>query len=264
MRVFGWLVLAGLLLAAPALAVAAGTLDVIAHRGGALLWPENTLYAFRQAAGAGAEYLEFDLQMTADNELLVTHDADINPSFCSTPDGSGMVPKPVRVLTLEQSRGFDCGTRSRAIYPDAEKRAAGMPSLEEVFEAFRDDANIRYFIETKVPKPGAPGEPIDTTLYAAKLDQLVRRYGLEDRVILQSFDWGTIRAMHELNPQVRTCPLGVPRKPRLCRHGPGTQCGVHRARRPGDHAGAGRGVPGERRAGVFGRDRQRGGMGAGP
>lgn len=211
MRVFGWLVLAGLLLAAPALAVAAGTPDVIAHRGGALLWPENTLYAFRQAAGAGAEYLEFDLQMTVDNELLVTHDADINPSFCSTPDGSGMVPKPVRVLTLEQSRGFDCGTRSRAIYPDAEKRAAGMPSLEEVFEAFRDDANIRYFIETKVPKPGAPGEPIDTTLYAAKLDQLVRRYGLEDRVILQSFDWGTIRAMHELNPQVRTCPLGVPR-----------------------------------------------------
>src|SRR5690606_37615976 len=58
---------------------------------------------------------------------------------------------------------------------------------------------------------GSPGAPVDTTLYAAKLDQLVRRYGLEERVVLQSFDWRTLRAMRELNPRIRTCPLGVPR-----------------------------------------------------
>lgn len=202
--------LAGMLLAASA-AASAETPDVIAHRGGALLWPENSLYAFEQAARAGVEYLEFDLQMTADNVLLVTHDQDINRNFCSAQPGVGLIPKPVRTLTLEQSRGFECGTRSRDIYPDAEKRAVGMPTLEEVFEAFRGNGRIKYFIETKLPRPGSPGEPVDTTLYAAKLDQLIRKYGLEDRVILQSFDWRTISAMHELNPKVRTCPLGVPR-----------------------------------------------------
>lgn len=192
-------------------AAAAGTPEVIAHRGGALLWPENTIYALEQAAKAGVEYLEFDLQLTADNELLVTHDSDINSDFCAAPAGRGLVPKPVRVLTLEQSRDFDCGSRSRKIYPDAEKRATGMSALEEVFSAFEHDTRIKYFIETKLPRNGAPGKPIDPTLYAAKLDQLVRKYGLEDRVILQSFDWRTIGAMHELNPRVRTCPLGVPR-----------------------------------------------------
>ncbi len=191
---------------------AAGTLEVIAHRGGALLWPENTLYAFEQAAKAGVEYLEFDLQLTADNELLVTHDNDINPAFCAAPPGKGRVPKPVRALSLAQSRDFDCGSRSRDIYPDAEKRAAGMPTLQEVFEAFRGNARIKYFIETKLPKDGAPGKPIDPTLYAAKVDQLVRQYGIEGRVVLQSFDWRTISAMHELNPRIRTCPLGVPRQ----------------------------------------------------
>lgn len=185
--------------------------DVIAHRGGALLWPESTMYAFEQAARAGVEYLEFDLQPTADNELLVTHDDNINPTFCTAPAGMGLTPKPVRVLTLEQSRHFDCGSKSRNIYPNAEKRSAGMPTLEEVFAAFKHNKQIKYFIETKLPKDGAPGKPIDTTLYAAKVDQLVRKYGLEDRVILQSFDWRTISAMHELNPRVRTCPLGVPR-----------------------------------------------------
>lgn len=202
--------LAGLLLAASA-AASAESPGVIAHRGGALLWPENTLYAFEQAARAGVEYLELDLQLTADNVLLVTHDQDINRTFCTPRPGIGLIPKPVRTLTLEQSRGFDCGSRSRSIYPDAEKRAAGMPTLEEVFEAFRDNRTIKYFIETKLPKPGSPGAPVDATLYAAKLDQLIRRFGLEDRVVLQSFDWRTISAMHELNPGVRTCPLGVPR-----------------------------------------------------
>ncbi len=210
MKPFRSLALAGMLLAASA-AASAGTPEVVAHRGGALLWPENTLYAFEQAAKAGVEYLEFDLQMTADNVLLVTHDQDINPAFCAAPAGKGLIPKPVRNLTLEQSRAFDCGSRSRSIYPDAEKRAAGMPTLEEVFQAFRNNGTVKYFIETKLPKPGSPGEPVDTTLYAAKLDQLVRKYGLEDRVVLQSFDWRTISAMHELNPKVRTCPLGVPR-----------------------------------------------------
>lgn len=205
-----WLALAGLLGLAPLVASAAGP-DVIAHRGGALTWPENTLYAFGQAARAGVDYLELDLQMTADNVLLVTHDAEINPQFCSAPEGQGLVPKAVRVLTLEQSRAFDCGRRSRASYPDAEKRPAGMPTLEEVFAAFAGNKDARWFIETKMPKEGSPGAPIDTTLYAAKLDQLVRKYGLEDRVVLQSFDWRTLRAMRELNPRIRTCPLAVPR-----------------------------------------------------
>lgn len=192
-------------------AASAGTPDVIAHRGGALLWPESSMYAFEQAVKAGVEYLEFDLQPTADNELLVTHDNNINPAFCTAPAGIGLVPKPVRVLTLEQSRHFDCGSKSRDIYPDAEKRPTGMPTLEDVFDAFKDNARIKYFVETKLPKDGSPGRPIDTTLYAAKVDQLIRKYGLEDRVVLQSFDWRTLSAMHELNPRVRTCPLGVPR-----------------------------------------------------
>jgi glycerophosphoryl diester phosphodiesterase len=210
MRLLHTLVMVTVSLFAP-VAAAADKPDVIAHRGGALLWPESSMYAFEQAVKAGVEYLEFDLQMTADNELLVTHDHNINPAFCSAPPGIGLVPKPVRVLTLEQSRHFDCGSQSRDIYPDAEKRPAGMPTLEEVFSAFKGNTQLKYFVETKLPRDGSPGKPIDPTLYAAKVDQLIRKYGLEDRVVLQSFDWRTLSAMRELNPQVRTCPLGVAR-----------------------------------------------------
>lgn len=185
---------------------------IIAHRGGALLWPENSLYAFKQAQQEGVEYLEMDLQLSEDNQLLVTHDADINPQFCTPEPGVGLTARPVRALTLARSQQFECGLASRSIYPDAQKvEDIRMPSLDAVFQAFAGDSTLRYFIETKMPRAGAPGAPIDTTLYAAKLDQLIRKHGLEDRVILQSFDWRTIEAMRLLNPAVRTCPLAVPR-----------------------------------------------------
>jgi glycerophosphoryl diester phosphodiesterase len=49
----------------------------IAHRGGALLAPENTAEAFRAAAAAGAEMVETDLRLTADGQLVCLHDADL-------------------------------------------------------------------------------------------------------------------------------------------------------------------------------------------
>ncbi|HEY0595650.1 glycerophosphodiester phosphodiesterase, partial [Sphingopyxis sp.] len=57
---------------------------IIAHRGGALLRPENTMPAFRHAATLGVEYLEFDMEMTADDRVVVYHDATINPDFCKS------------------------------------------------------------------------------------------------------------------------------------------------------------------------------------
>lgn len=47
---------------------------VIAHRGGAAIAPENTLEAFERGLALGADGVEFDLQLTGDGELVVTHD----------------------------------------------------------------------------------------------------------------------------------------------------------------------------------------------
>src|SRR5690242_20566049 len=60
---------------------------VIAHRGGAALWPENTLVAFRNAVALGADVLELDVRATADGRLVVVHDATVD----RTTDGRGAV-----------------------------------------------------------------------------------------------------------------------------------------------------------------------------
>ena len=65
---------------------------VAAHRGGAALWPENSLRAFRGALVLGVDFLETDLHLTADGEVVVVHD----PTLERTTTGAG----PVRDRTL--------------------------------------------------------------------------------------------------------------------------------------------------------------------
>jgi len=75
-RVVGGVLLALALLASDA---GAGPATLIAaHRGGAGLWPENSLLAFRSAIALGVDFLEFDLHLTADGEVIVLHDPTLD------------------------------------------------------------------------------------------------------------------------------------------------------------------------------------------
>src|SRR5882762_11425903 len=58
-----------------------------AHRGGALLWPENSLLAFRNAVALGCDFVEFDVHQTADGEVAVIHDHTLD----RTSEGRGAV-----------------------------------------------------------------------------------------------------------------------------------------------------------------------------
>lgn len=186
---------------------------VIAHRGGAMNRPENTLAALRHAARLGVEILEFDMLMTADDQIVVHHDAAINPAFCRSGGSGGVAPAPVRSLTFEQARTFDCGSGVRPAYAGegfVAVQGERIPSLDEAL-ALAAASGAMVFPETKVP-PAAPGvKAIDPVRFATLLEAAVRRHGLEDRVIVQSFDFRTIDALHAINPRIRTCLLGVPR-----------------------------------------------------
>ncbi|MDF1653633.1 MAG: glycerophosphodiester phosphodiesterase family protein [Coxiellaceae bacterium] len=74
----------------------------LAHRGASALAPENTLAALRLAAELGASWVEFDVTLTADDEVVVIHDDTVN----RTTDGRGKV----RRLTLRQIQKLDAGS----------------------------------------------------------------------------------------------------------------------------------------------------------
>ena len=102
----------------------------IGHRGAAGVAPENTLPGLRHAVEVGADAVEFDLQVTRDDRLVLLHD----PTVDRTTDGSGEVED----LTLQEVRGLDAGhafTPDRGASFPHRGRGVGIPTLEEALEA---------------------------------------------------------------------------------------------------------------------------------
>ena len=178
---------------------------VVAHRGGALLMPENTFPAFDNAVRLGVDMLEFDMQMTADNQLIISHDGTINATFCSPDPGTHVTAAPIRTMALADVLKFDCGAKHRDIYPTQQAvPGTHMPTPDAFFARYKP-APVLFFGETKMPKP-TEGD-VDPLAFTRLVDAVVRKYGLQDRFILQSADYRTLDAMHEIDPGIRTCML---------------------------------------------------------
>jgi glycerophosphoryl diester phosphodiesterase len=159
---------------------------VIAHRGGSLLRPENTLPAFEHAAGLGVMCFETDIHRTKDGVLVVAHDDVLDR--CTS--GRGKIAD----LTLAEIQQYDAGWHwtpdGGKTYPWRDRGVTLMP-LRELFERF---PNHRYVIDSKPPDPEV----------ALQLAQLSVECGMADKVCLASFHLDNVLAIRERYPQIVT------------------------------------------------------------
>lgn len=164
-----------------------------AHRGGVTDFPENTLYAYSQAALAGADVLEMDVYQTKDDELVILHDLDVD----RTTNGTGNVVD----LTLAELRELDAaywfvtGAGTPHDRPDEEYEFRGIatgdkapppgysaedfriPTLEEALARFSGNLiNLEL-------KPDLDG----TGDYERQMADLLQRYGRSTDLIAASF-----------------------------------------------------------------------------
>ncbi|MCA1773362.1 MAG: glycerophosphodiester phosphodiesterase [Halomonas sp.] len=163
--------------------------QVIAHRGASGHAPESTMAAYELAHEWGVDYLELDVQITSDGELVVFHDDTIE----RTSDGEG----EINDYTLEELKALDTGTWFNEENPDSADTAfegAQMLTLDELFDRFGHDA--RYYIETKSPQ-------LNPGLEEALVETLEEYDMIESgRVLVQSFEQDSLLKVQELNDDV--------------------------------------------------------------
>lgn len=158
----------------------------IAHRGGALLAPEETLEAFQNALDVGADALELDLHSTSDGVIICLHDDTVD----RTTNGTG----EVTAMTFEELRGLDAGytfsTDDDETFPF---RGSGLrvPSFEEVLDAF---PNEFFVIEIKQEEPSIITNVID----------LITARDMMGQVILASMTDTVIAEIRDTLPDVHT------------------------------------------------------------
>jgi len=185
--------------------------DLQAHRGGLGLTVESTLPAFAKALELGVSTLELDVQITEDRVAVVTHDRLVNGAKCrdTAPATAGDPEFPyagkfVNTLTLAQVRILDCGSQRLPQHPGQELHPGEkMATLAEVFELVREHRayGVTLNVETKV-EASAPHETAPREQFVQEVVAEVRAARLLRQVTIQSFDWGTLMRMRQVEPRL--------------------------------------------------------------
>lgn len=172
------------------------------HRGARARRPENTIPAFRYAIEQGADVLELDLAVTRDNFLVVSHEPLIDPSICT----GGKTGIPIHTLTLDDVRQYDCGSlQNRRFKTQIPVPGTRIPTFDEVLD-LAPLGSFEFNVETKIfeDRPELTPSPEEFTRLVLAA---IRRHHLEDRAILQSFDFRTLHAIRKMAPEIRLSAL---------------------------------------------------------
>lgn len=155
-----------------------GEVVVIAHRGAAALAPENTLASVQRAIDQDADYVEIDVQETADDQIAVLHDSDLMKV-------AGVNLK-IWDATLERLAGIDIGS-----WFAPEFHGERVPLLRQVLERARERS--RVMIELKYY---GHSEALEQ-----RVVDLVEEMGQAGNVVVMSLEYDQVRRMRELRPK---------------------------------------------------------------
>lgn len=149
----------------------------IAHRGEHLQHPENTIPAFEEAIRVGADFIEVDVQTTADGKLVLSHDGTVDR--CT--NGKGKVSE----MTFEQVETLDAGAKS-----GAEFAGTRIPTFDQVLELAR--GKIGVYVDVK-------------NASAPDLVSHIDGHGMTDHVVIYC-GLNLARQIQELNPKLKVMP----------------------------------------------------------
>ena len=191
----------------------------VAHRGGAGLWPENTMAAFTHALEAGADGIELDVHLTLDGKLAVHHDESLKPAIARGTDGEWLTrPTPLlKSLNAADLARYDIGrlrpgARYSARYPDqVPVDGAHIPLLAEVYALVREKAKpgFRLYVELKTALLDL-SQSADPDALAEAAVALTRDYGLGETVTFISFDWRALARAKDIAPECRNAFTTLP------------------------------------------------------
>lgn len=158
------------------------TMEVTAHRGASVAYPENTMPAFEAAVELGADWIELDVQQTADGQIVVMHDSNLRRT-------TG-VNRNIWETTYAELTELDAGA-----WFSPEFAGTPIPTLEEVL-IFAQDQDVRLNIELK---PTGHESDFEKTVV-----DLVRQYEFVDRCVVTSQSYDVLKNIKAYDEEIHT------------------------------------------------------------
>ena len=166
-------------------------IQLVAHRGGSRLAPQNTLAAFRNALTFPIDAIELDVHMSRDGHVIVFHDYTVE----KLTNGAGNILD----LDFDELRGLNAA----AHYPGGWSEPQQIPTLSEVLNLAKGRAQV--YIEIKPSKRdgvfGRYPRIVETVV------EEIRAADMLDKVLIISFDWQALPHVKALEPSLKTGAL---------------------------------------------------------
>ena len=208
------------LLSAVLLALPVQAFDLQGHRGARGLAPENSLPAWRKALEIGVDTIECDMAITRDGVVVIHHDLHLNPDTTRGPDGKWLDKRgpAISELSLEELQKYDIGrlrpgTDYAKPFPDqVPADGTRISRLSDLFELVNKSGNskVGFDCETKVD-PNERAATLPPGDFARRVIAEIRKHGMAERMMVQSFDWSTLQVVQREAPEIRTMYLSSPR-----------------------------------------------------
>jgi glycerophosphoryl diester phosphodiesterase len=194
------------------------TIDFQGHRGCRGLMPENTIPAFKKALDLGVETLEMDVVITHDKKVILSHEPWFSHEIALKPDGGEIsldeeTSHRIYAMNYDETKAYDVGLKPHPRFPEQKKISINKPLLTDVIKqseyyAVQLGRSAPFYnIETKCRPEGdsifhpAPEEFVDL------LVGVIQESGIEDRVIVQSFDIRTLQTAKSKYPDIKLALL---------------------------------------------------------
>lgn len=156
-------------------------IHVTSHRGFSGGVPENTLPAIEKAIEEQADYVEVDVRMTKDGELVLLHDDSLKRT-------TG-VNKKIWQLTYEEVSELDAGS-----WKDIAYNGTKIPTLREVFELCKGKVNLNLDLKYRNTEEGLE----------EKVAALIEEYEMQWQCVISSTSLAALEHIKQINPDIRT------------------------------------------------------------
>lgn len=192
--------------------------DKQGHRGCRGLMPENTIPAMLKAIDLGVTTLETDVVITADQQVILSHEPFFSHDISTKPDGTYVTAEEEKKLNIFQMdyatvRKYDVGSKPFSRFPKQQKIAAYKPLLSDMI-----DSVLAYC--TKMGKP-VPAFNIETksqpatdgiyhpvpAIFVDLIMEVIQRKQIQEKTTIQSFDIRTLQYLHQKYPSIQTALL---------------------------------------------------------
>ncbi len=193
-------------------------IDVQGHRGARGVYPENTIPGFIYALEAGVNTIELDVVVSYDKKIVVSHEPWMSAAICSHPNGDSVKGSEEKSLNLykmlyDEIASYDCGKRGNSKFPQQKTMPVYKPLLSAVIDSIEKTIRakklkpIQYNIEIKsMPKGDDDYHPKPEEFAKLVLD-VIRKFPISDRVIVQSFDVRPLKKIRKINPEIKLAML---------------------------------------------------------